>query len=338
MLTRKKEEKEFKIYDNQRPKVLLLGNGIHRCFSHESWDDFLDNLKDSSFSLPAKNYSMPMPLKASLLTKNKLSEVLKKKINEIDPNTGKKELWDRMSSVEPKEIEVIDRLSEIGFDYILTTNYSYELEGALSHKSQIRRYQIEKMQRYCEVNHAQTQFLINTYNLIENNQIWHIHGEARKPDSIVVGQMNYGKLLQRYISRLVSNKEDEFRKNYNDKKPQRIGSWIDAFVLGDVYILGFGFGLSENDLWWLLEYKSTKEYAGKTIYIEPKKAKTQICAIDSSITCDKISAYKIENECKMELLKVYNVITDCDDIVFTDYQTFYDDAIRWMKDHIGNNI
>lgn len=34
-----------------------------------------------------------------------------------------------------------------------------------------------------------------------------------------------------------------------------ISSWIDAFILGDVHILGFGYNVSEFDLWWLLDRK-----------------------------------------------------------------------------------
>ena len=46
---------------------------------------------------------------------------------------------------------------------------------------------------------------------------------------------------------------------------------MDAFILGDVYILGFGFDLSEFDLWWLLNRKfNEKADHGHVYYLEPK--------------------------------------------------------------------
>lgn len=49
-----------------------------------------------------------------------------------------------------------------------------------------------------------------------------------------------------------------------------IRSWIDSFILGDVYILGFGMNFSEFDMWWLLNRKKReKAQHGRVYFYEP---------------------------------------------------------------------
>ena len=57
------------------------------------------------------------------------------------------------------------------------------------------------------------------------------------------------------------------------KDSQGIGSWVDAFMKGDVYTMGFGYDFSELDLWWLLDYKkiSSQGRGGKLYYYRPGK-------------------------------------------------------------------
>ena len=43
-------------------------------------------------------------------------------------------------------------------------------------------------------------------------------------------------------------------------------SWIDYFLIGDVYIFGLSMSLSEEDLWWLLACKQRLFPETKTIY------------------------------------------------------------------------
>ena len=65
-----KKPRSFKISTGKCPKVLLLGNGISRAFSEQnSWDDLLAKISDESIPLPITN-EMPMPLKATILSKN----------------------------------------------------------------------------------------------------------------------------------------------------------------------------------------------------------------------------------------------------------------------------
>jgi hypothetical protein len=314
-------EKEYKIYAEERPKVLLLGNGLIRAYGGVSWDGFLDEIKDKkAFPHPARQYMVPMPLKAAMLANNNLSANLREIVKEAKvgqaSSQDRKIDWGSFVYTTEEMQSQICRLASCGFDYILTTNYSYEIEAALLGEEKLSPQRISKLMNFHEVNNAQIQFLTNTFNLVGNTPVWHIHGEARKPDSIILGHYYYGKLLRRCVARLDGTKEitedkksayigkeKEFTRNIKVKRPQKIGSWIDAFVLGDVYILGFGMDFSEADLWWLVEYKSNnKEFCGKTIFYDPEKAENANCVLDGNLACDKLSDYVLSSQCKHLLM------------------------------------
>ena len=48
-------------------------------------------------------------------------------------------------------------------------------------------------------------------------------------------------------------------------------SWVDHFMLDDLYILGFGMDLSEADLWWLLCCKKRHFPEKENFLFIPKK-------------------------------------------------------------------
>ncbi len=145
----------------------------------------------------------------------------------------------------------------MGFDDIITTNYSYELESAAYGVERITDYMLEKIRR-TTAHRAEGKYLLRTYNEVEFNghktRIWHIHGTAKNTSSIVIGHYYYGNLLSNYKKYFDSNGLS-YQKVQETGKDYKIRSWLDAFILGDVYSLGFGFDLSEFDLWWLLDRK-----------------------------------------------------------------------------------
>ena len=117
---KKQEQKSFDL-TVKKPKALLLGNGLSRAYNAGSWNRFLDsiNRKKDEFPKP-DDIKIPMPLKIILLTDNHVGTVMKE-------NKGYflKGFYDELD----KEICFqIRKLFDCGFDYILTTNYSYELE------------------------------------------------------------------------------------------------------------------------------------------------------------------------------------------------------------------
>ena len=345
----KKPEKEF-VISVERPRVLFLGNGLCRAFGGMSWNGLLDELKEKDqYPATASNYLMPMPLKAAMLTNNTLATKMRNVVKTHDKQEPKIDGYDWKSfiKVTPEMKAHLVRLIYDRFDYVLTTNYSYEIEAALMDRSNLSEYQISKLMHFYEVDYPQTQFLVNTFNEANEIPIWHVHGEARKPDSMIIGSYYYGKLLRRCVERLDggvpleagnkmsarNSRTNTFKALKKQDKPIRIGSWIDAFVLGDVYMLGFGLDFSESDIWWLLEYKANHcDLCGSTYFYEPRKDSTDTCVNDELIPCTERGRFIDGAQCKKELLaNTYGIPAHDLGIIAkssADFVRFYEQAIQ----------
>ena len=345
----KKSEKEF-VIGVRRPQVLFLGNGLCRAFGGMSWNGLLDKLKDEAqYPAKAENYLMPMPLKAAMLTNNALATKMRNVVKTRDKQNPVIDGYDWSSFIKitPEMKTHLVRLIHDRFDYVLTANYSYELEAAIMDRKKLSESQISGLMHFHEVNHAQTQFLVNTFNEANGIPIWHVHGEARKPDSMIIGSYYYGKLLRRCVERLDSSSQSEedtktsaknsrtniFKALKKQEKPIKIGSWIDAFVLGDVYMLGFGLDFSEADIWWLLEYKANhRDVCGSTYFYEPQKEISDTCVNDEAIPCLARKQFVDGTQCKKHLLSnTYGVqVRDLGIIAASgkDYVRFYEQAIQ----------
>lgn len=286
-------------------QVLLLGNGLNRCAGSESWNEFLNALKRRD-DFDIDNLACPMYMKPVLLSNDSVDKSLREKSKKCygkvkDPTLFKKAL-------------------ELGFDDIITTNYSYELE--LSAKGDIKNpdYCIAKMQKHTDaVKRCEPKYLLHTFNGIEYNgkqqRIWHIHGEARKPDSMVLGQYYYGNLFSK-IKAYLDSKKNIYKENQDEGKETVCESWIDAFILGKVYVIGFGFDYSEFDLWWLLNRKKReKADHGKVFSFEPYNAKN----------AEKYELLKIMD------VKVNNLGYDAEKMKDEDYIRFYEDALNHIE-------
>lgn len=250
-----KEHKE-----NTYPQVLLLGNGINQLNGGASWNDFLRAIATKkeivNGIISVEDLKCPEPLKAILVTEDHVDVAMRDYCSRI-----------AFQGQSEQVCKLYRKLLTIGFDDVLTTNYTYELEIAASNSRGMNRYQIEKLMRHTDaVKHADKKYLLHTYNQLTvygcTNRVWHIHGEARKPESTVLGHYYYGNLLCKI-------KECLHRRNYSESK--EIKSWVDSFIVGDVYVLGFGFGFSEMDLWWLLNRKAREKTATGKIYFYAAK-------------------------------------------------------------------
>lgn len=300
----------------KRPQVLLLGNGINRAYGGASWNEFLKAIatrKDLIECLDSKSLKSPMPLQAILLTddsvNNALKEVKDKAFGEIKNS---------------EHADAIKKLLSIGFDHILTTNYSYELEMAAQLDWKITESKLKRMQEHTvAVKTAEPKYLLSTYNQLKigdtSNKIWHIHGEARKPNSMVLGHYYYGNLLYE-IKDYVVHRDAGYDFAERNGNKINIKSWIDAFILGDIYVLGLGLDLAEIDLWWLLNRKKNeKANHGQVFFYEPTEE-----------TCF--------NE-RLELIKIFAKVktmgvTISSEKSSVEYQRFYESAIE----DIGNKV
>ena len=236
------------------PQILLLGNGLNRTVDGDSWSDLIKELGTKKGILLDNIGSVPFPLQVVLVTEDGVAEAIKDKLDRFYGLKAIDEIYGQLTS-----------LLNCGFDAILTTNYSYELERAA--ESSIKRDGrncVKHLEHSESVTRAEPKYMLHSYYAFNSgdheNKIWHIHGEARKPDSIIIGHYYYGKLLGKIFS-LLENRNNKQYKRQVEKKPPIIDSWVDSFIMGDVYVFGFGFDLSEMDLWWLLSRKKNEKAA-----------------------------------------------------------------------------
>ena len=287
------------IRPDHRPKVLLLGNGLNRVYGGASWAGLLARMNRTDYT-PEQVKGIPMPMQAVLLSEDHVDVSLKDLRRELT----------RYES-HPWLEEQLRTLLGMPFDCVLTPNFTYELEYALDPDflSRHRRYQ-----RHTQaVERAERQFMLHTYYSLPTptgpTPVFHIHGEARKPDTVILGHYYYGNLLFRYDDYLTRRAPvGQYRVG---KDGLTVQSWLDYFILGDVYVLGFGFDTAEIDLWWLLCRKKRERAGhGALYFIEP----------------DKKGA-----ETKHGLLRAYHaqsVTLGMADLNNEDYKQFYEKAVE----------
>lgn len=232
-----------------RPQVLLLGNGINRAFcSADSWDDLLRKIQTRPWSEDETKQldAVPYPLRPVILTDGQLEANLPK-------------IAGALAALQPPEEEkaLLRQFARLPVDAILSTNYTYEWEKALipGFKATVGRYSKYRKLAHDSGSKDKDRWLSTYFQSPDYSpSIWHIHGEAARPNTMILGHYQYGKLLawsQQHISGLIRHDKGKQKS----KKPLPIHSWLDWFLLGDVHIVGFGLDLSELDLWWLINCK-----------------------------------------------------------------------------------
>lgn len=246
-----------------KQNILLLGNGIDRAYNSHgiSWNQLLDKMTTID-NLP-KHKDLPFPLEVVLRTNDHVDEALKKYNKDLYSSADDQELRD-----------VITNLLDIGFNEILTTNYDYAIEETSIYPRKITDKTLQKMiKRSNSLEHIENKYYLHTYNQIihkgKEQRIWHIHGEARKPGSIIIGHYNYVNLVSRW--REMIQKHQKYYKDFDHSSP--VKSWLDSFIMGNVYILGLGMNFCELDLWWLINRKKRETQPhGKIIFYEPENS------------------------------------------------------------------
>ena len=150
----------------------------------------------------------------------------------------------------------------------MTTNFTYELEAELHPGYPGLTTESKRKYAYTTGDTKDAKYLLRTYNRLEKRDIWHIHGELRRPSSIILSHDEYARLVHRILA-YNENRGRDYEKYKNELK---FKSWVDYFLVGDVYTLGLGLDFSEFDLWWLLG-RRLRERAGcgKYIFYEPEK-------------------------------------------------------------------
>jgi hypothetical protein len=266
-------------------KVLLLGNGINRIDNDYSWEHLMQDLLkkvDMTNSISHKDKPFPLLYEEIYLRwfpNEKLSKerTQAKAKSEADAKGTEYFAPKRKQSEEYILKSMISSLMEnirsntlhykalhINVDEIMTTNYDYNLETkAPGGRSSCKPIPPVKGSKYS---------VMRRYK-VANKVLWHIHGEAKAPGSILLGYEQYAGYLQYVRNYMIegysysespSDKEnEESRRIFLNPLMQRlqsgdstIHSWIDHFFHNDIYILGLNMDFTEMHLWWLIDFRA----------------------------------------------------------------------------------
>ena len=246
MKTEKRPDKKLYIDLSRPPKVLLLGNGVLQLNNGMKWSELIAAISPSDVP-ERKMEGIPYAMQPEAACGTDVEEVQRKTAEAI-------------RTAVPHEM--LQQLTDLRFDAILTTNYTYEIEETLTgkHWSESRR------RKSHTTLYGSPHVRYNTYkcNVVKDRNgreipVFHVHGEKERKHSLVLSYYSYASSVYRLID---MNKR---RQNTYEEKQQEEGllecqGWLDYFLLGDVYAVGFGFDLSEFDIWWAMERKS-REHA-----------------------------------------------------------------------------
>jgi hypothetical protein len=230
------------------PKVLLLGNGIDRAFDLDAWSNSIRPAwtREMTEDQAERTDHMSAPLQPILLMGDGAGD-------------HGKELAATLSAlrISPQEAELLKDYLALPVDAVLTTNCTYALEKAADPELRCRPGRRCKRRRLaCTAGGRYEVQLLQTYFACseETPPIWHMRGEAARPDSMILDYYAYGKLLarmQQYASTLISRYNLCAAKG----RTMKLYSWLDYFMLGEVHIVGQEMALCEPDLWWLVSCK-----------------------------------------------------------------------------------
>lgn len=169
------------------------------------------------------------------------------------------ELVARMKELGPNEIH--EKLMDLGWPTVLTTNYDNCLEAGSG-----ARFQPANLDR-------ESTYSVFRRKRSASQSIWHIHGDLQGPRTLLLGLHEYAGYLQKLRHYLTTKKEGSpfVYGTTPDSVEASRHSWADLFLRDDVHIVGLGLGYAEIDLWWLLSYKQRLRYVknmqcGQTTY------------------------------------------------------------------------
>lgn len=247
------------ISTTEKHNILFLGNGINRLFEGESWESLIvDELKESGVDHSYEEIkNMPCNMQIIAASDDNVNKAMVRVAKRINQKIGN------------NQKNFLQEILDIDVDAIMTANYSTELEQALGMNN--TSYSFHKCQHYAKDQpESMGRYRLHRYSEIDGNYIWHIHGDIYAPNSIIMGSYYYGGLVSKIHQYLKS-----FMQGYKYCKSHGIDyapkSWVDYFLISNVYILGFGMSFSETDIWYLIGAKKRYFPENKTYFYIPRE-------------------------------------------------------------------
>ncbi|MHB0966568.1 MAG: SIR2 family protein [Bellilinea sp.] len=252
-------------------QVLLLGNGINDLTNNYNWSNLINALADH-LDLPRPKSENPLSFPL-LYEKLYLANLKKMKIPE---NELKSFIVEQIKNLKPNEAH--NRINDLGFSEIMTTNYDYVIENSLG---------FDKFDNAGVVKES-------TYSVFrclknEKTKVWHLHGEINSPNTILLGYEQYSGQLQHIRNYAVSGTKKEYKSFQSPSLVSQIkrgevknNSWLDSFLTKDIHIVGLSLEYAESDLWWLITFRARKKLENKLkimntiIYYYPQEYEEKI--------------------------------------------------------------
>jgi len=296
--------------------TILFGNGINRLNSHNiSWNDVLDKIKGTR-KFKDKDLPNTMIYERVILEKPNLHEDIL-----IDEFETKVEIADMMSGINSHEL--YSKMFDLNIENYLTTNYDYAFIKGIENREDINFPIFE----YSTEDVYSIRRLKRIYNAKEKKKhFWQIHGEIKKPATIMLGLDQYsgslGKIdsfikgYYRYSKDKERIQEESIKTKLENNSFTEI-SWIELFFNSNVHIFGFGLDYSESDLWWLLN----------------KRARLKRSRIGNLIK-NKITFYTIDiDDQRKEQLEIFDVQVEKIKVPTSNdkYIKFYDKLFKIIK-------
>ncbi|MCQ2521410.1 MAG: hypothetical protein MJ105_03435 [Lachnospiraceae bacterium] len=259
---------------NKIPNVLLLGNGMLKLGNTgTSWDELIAKIRsiDKDIDYSCLPYAM-QPEAVCGVDVEDIQRRIATEIKDIDnPHS------------------LLYKLLEIPFDAIITTNYTYEIEKILSGgkwSSNMRRKAFTALDGNSKPNH--NTYICNVVTTTDGRYVpvFHVHGEYERKHSMILSYYSYAKILSKLIeyNKMLGNSLFEHQQEMRAKECR---CWLDYFILGNIYSVGFGLDVSEFDIWWAIERKAREkaEHGKLLAYLDGEMRETK-----QSILLDAMNA------------------------------------------------
>ena len=297
----------FNLSEKQFPKVILVGNGISLASVKENAISGAEGIIKKAANDNHCRYrfadvkALPFPLQFLVASKDDREQ---KTIKNLSKNLFSEDFYVDADWSIAKEI------MSLNADAILTTNYSYEFEMALDNRFIKRRGDYSQFTE--KTTRREGKYQLHSFYQFDGVEekpirIWHIHGEASNYSSIVIGHDMYGNILSKYQQELSNRIQRDKNQEYIEQVTPF--SWIDYFIFGDVYIMGFSLSENEYDLWWLLNRKKREKLPHGNTYFFDKDGEN----IKMRMLFDALDIKEITTESK-------------------NYSDYYYDAISHIRD------
>lgn len=241
--------------------VIFFGNGLNRVQNGLDWKNLIKQVSGSDY---IEGLSNTLQYDVAFLSK-KLNYKGDSSVSEVETNFKKKLADEIIKSQKNTQIsEVYQKLAAMPVEDYITTNYEYCLEDALmangydnaneSEKEQYRFIPYIKESVYSL--HRCHAFIKKDGAKVKIKRIWHIHGEAKNPASIMLGYNHYGSTLGRmanyYNGKDIYKSLGILQNRLSSPLTSEPKSWIDLFYSKNIHIIGYGLDNAEIDIWWLL--------------------------------------------------------------------------------------